>query len=303
MAAPKSIYSWDLTIRKHGDAIFFDKLNYGVVDQATVNERMHDSSAEQTVDPINTPEALTREATQINHAFTQQVLQKNAPAYPLERPNPFVSAEEVPKAVVVGYLYRRFDLGEDMHVVVRCEVDAVLPNALNPDAEPEFLAVRALNEWDPKAAGTVDYRQKLDSQRGAVLASELKGNSFKLARWTVQALLSGVNGIRLGYVSRVHSKDSANHVILGTQVYKPAEFATQINVSMSNCWAILKHFISIVRGLPDGEFVLLKAPSKGLLNLYDTDASRAERKEPQEVDDEDDEMEAPVSSSATERPT
>ena len=32
----------------------------------------------------------------------------------------------------------------------------------------------------------VDWRQKLDTQRGAVLANELKNNACKLAKWTVQ---------------------------------------------------------------------------------------------------------------------
>ena len=38
---------------------------------------------------------------------------------------------------------------------------------------------------DPKHNG-VDYRTTLDSQRGAVLATECKNNGCKLARWTAQ---------------------------------------------------------------------------------------------------------------------
>lgn len=44
----------------------------------------------------------------------------------------------------------------------------------------------------------VDWRQKLDSQRGAVLATELKNNSYKLARWTCCALLAGSEYLKLG---------------------------------------------------------------------------------------------------------
>jgi len=65
--------------------------------------------------------------------------------------------------------------------------------------EDEFLIIKALNEYDPAATG-LDWRQKLDSQRGAVLATELKNNSHKLARWTSQALLAGANQIKLGCV-------------------------------------------------------------------------------------------------------
>ena len=64
----------------------------------------------------------------------------------------------------------------------------------------------------------VDWRQKLETQRGAVLATELKNNANKLAKWTAAALVSGADMIKLGYVSRAHPRDSHNHVILGTQV-------------------------------------------------------------------------------------
>ena len=46
--------------------------------------------------------------------------------------------------------------------------------------------------------GIAEWRQKLDSQRGAVLATELKNNSFKLAKWTVCALLSSSDHIKFG---------------------------------------------------------------------------------------------------------
>lgn len=58
----------------------------------------------------------------------------------------------------------------------------------------------------------VDWRQKLDSQRGAVLATELKNNSYKLARWTCCAMLAGSEYLKLGYVcettTRCHLRGS-----------------------------------------------------------------------------------------------
>jgi hypothetical protein len=35
------------------------------------------------------------------------------------------------------------------------------------------------------------WRQKIDTQRGAVLATELKNNSCKLAKWTAQSIIAG----------------------------------------------------------------------------------------------------------------
>jgi translation initiation factor 3 subunit D len=50
-----------------------------------------------------------------------------------------------------------------------------------------------------KLSGEVEWRQKLDTQRGAVQANELN-NACKLAKWTVQALLANSDWIKFGYV-------------------------------------------------------------------------------------------------------
>ena len=41
---------------------------------------------------------------------------------------------------------------------------------------------------------------KLDSQRGAVVATEMKNNSAKLSKWTVQSILAGAEQLKIGYV-------------------------------------------------------------------------------------------------------
>jgi len=46
----------------------------------------------------------------------------------------------------------------------------------------------------------VDWRAKLDTQRGAVLATELKNNSCKIAKWTASAQLAGSDVIKFGCV-------------------------------------------------------------------------------------------------------
>jgi hypothetical protein len=63
-----------------------------------------------------------------------------------------------------------------------------------------------------------DWRKKVESQRGAVLAFETKNNKNKIAKWTAAALLAGADMIKLGYVSRASQRDNTNHVILATQV-------------------------------------------------------------------------------------
>lgn len=53
-------------------------------------------------------------------------------------------------------------------------------------SETSFISIRALNEFDSKSAGAggaPEWRQKIDSQRGAIMATEIKNNGNKLARW------------------------------------------------------------------------------------------------------------------------
>ena len=80
-----------------------------------------------------------------------------------------------------------------------------------------FVSLRLLCTKVTDAAG-ISWRQKLETQRGAVLANELKNNANKLAKWTAAAHISGTDMIKLGYVTRATPKDNFNHVILGTQV-------------------------------------------------------------------------------------
>ncbi|TNN52867.1 Eukaryotic translation initiation factor 3 subunit D [Liparis tanakae] len=209
---------------------------------------------------FNSPRNLAMEATYINHNFSQQCLRVGGERYKFPTSNPFVE-EDTDKGEVasVAYRYRHWKLGDDIDLIVRCEHDGVMTGA---NGEVSFINVKTLNEWDSRHCNGVDWRQKLDSQRGAVLATELKNNSYKLARWTCCAMLAGSEYLKLGYVSRYHAKDSARHVVLGTQQFKPNEFASQINLSMENAWGILRCVIDICRKLDEGKYLILKDPNK-----------------------------------------
>ena len=66
----------------------------------------------------------------------------------------------------------------------------------------------------------------------------------------------------LSYVSRVHVRDSAKHAILGTQQFKPKEFADQINLNMDNAWGILRCIIDTCMKLKEGKYLIMKDPNK-----------------------------------------
>ena len=98
-------------------------------------------------------------------------------------------------------------------MIVRTEVDAILPpptvfgkkppkvNKDTPVDEKSFVTIKTLNEFDSRAqgaGGAPDWRIKLDSQRGAVIATEMKNNSCKLARFAVQSILAGAESMKMG---------------------------------------------------------------------------------------------------------
>lgn len=98
--------------------------------------------------------------------------------------------------------------------------------------------------------------------------------------------LSGADQLKFGYVSRIHSRDSTKHSILGTQQFKPREFADQINLNMDNAWGVLRCIIDTCMKLPEGKYLVLKDPNKQTLLLYDIPDKTFD-----ETDEDDDEEE------------
>lgn len=207
MCAPRSVYPWDIVVVRQGNKVFFDKRDNAALDMVTVNENAADApmdASDGNKDTINQPGALAEEATYINHNFANQVVLENERKVEMPNANPFYNASEDtdPPASKV-YKYRRFDLSTNeenpVSLIVRAELDAVQKNAISGD--DQFLTVKALNEFDSKAPGSggaLDWRAKLVSQRGAVVATEMKNNSCKLARWTVQSILAKADLMKLG---------------------------------------------------------------------------------------------------------
>jgi len=283
MCATRSVYSWDIVVDKIGGKIFFDKRENTEFDLLTVSETSSEPPQDEG-SSHNSPRNLALEATFVNHNFSQQVLKTGEERYKFEQDNPFVDADEDGEVASVGYRYRKWELGNNLVLVSRCEVDAAQQG---PNNETQFFNIKALNEWDSRYSGGVDWRQKLDTQRGAVLANELKNNACKLAKWTVQALLAGVDNLKFGYVTRFNVKDNARHVILGTQQFKPAEFAQQINLSMDNAWGVVRCVLDLIMQQKDGKYLIVKDPNKPMLRLYDIPDDTFDSSDSEEDSDED----------------
>ena len=81
-------------------------------------------------------------------------------------------------------------------------------------------------------------------------------------------------------------KDSSRHVILGTQHFKPTEFAAQINLNMDNAWGIVRCIIDLVRKQDDGKFLIVKDPNKNVIRLYDIPQGTFESEDESDEDEE-----------------
>lgn len=88
--------------------------------------------------------------------------------------------------------------------------------------------------------------------------------------------------MKIGYVSRVTTKDPYSHVVLGTQSYNPNTFANQIALNQNNMWGVIKMLAELMLEQPEGKYVLMKDPNKPVVRLYSV---------PQDTFEEDDDVE------------
>lgn len=293
MCASRTVYPWDITVTvtERGD-VFFDKRDGGAFDYVTVNENAADppmeaddskagsTPAEKAAAAsanINTPGNLSLEATYINQNFSFQVVNPNKHLDLSDGPNPFHEGE-AEQLASCGYKYRKFDLSstseDPIELYVRTELDAFVAPASKKE-QPQYILIRTLNEWDSRAqgaGGAPDWRTKLDAQRGAVVANEMRNNAGRLARWATQSLLAGADNLKMGYISRATPRDSSRHSILGTQWWKPSDLASQINVNLPNGWGVVRTVADLARkSSTAGEkakYVLMKDPNRPMIKLY-----------------------------------
>ncbi|WFD02268.1 hypothetical protein MOBT1_000950 [Malassezia obtusa] len=309
MCSPRSVYPWDVVITKTEDGkMFFDKRANGPFDFVTVNENATEPPIELN-DPangpnpetnararINTPSALSLEATFVNENFGFQVCDETKKPHKFQHPNPFHTSADDGQLASCGYRYRRFNLSTDeedpVEMVVRTELNAFVPGASAKAPPSQLITIRTLNEFDsraPGAGGAPDWRSRLDQSRGAVVATEMKNNSFKLARFTVQSILAGADNMKIGFISRANPLDPYRHVIMGTSWFKPKELATQMAYSLANGWGIVRTMIDLVRNAPAGKFVLVKDPNRPIIKFFRVPNDFDQHEEEDEEEDEEEE--------------
>jgi translation initiation factor 3 subunit D len=300
MTAPRTLAGWDLVFTRIADCLFIDKRDDAGLEVLTVNETMaKDKDDVKRTDvkplPFNTSEKLGIEATAISQSFLLQALlpppssSNSSSSNNKEEASPFV-VDDQPPPQPVQYRYRSWKLGAHT-LVARTELHGVQTS--KEGNEKRALTCFAVNEYDPKLAGAMDWRRRLDSQSGDVLTNELKNNAAKFGRWTAQSLLAGADLMKLGFVSRVSFSDPSKHVVLRTVNLKPSILAEQIALNERNMWGILKAFVDLVMGKPPGKYLLVRVQTrqdtnKAVLRLYRVPFASFEDDDDNEDEDEDD---------------
>jgi len=268
MCASRASYSWDVIVTRKGDNYYFDKRDGSILDKVTVDENSSSPPSDTHDTNINNADNLITEATIINDNFVDSTVVPNAGVTLDTEEPPFPIGKDIlPK----GYRYRKFLLPENdeeaepLPIIVRTPVDAYMK-------DQGFVSVKALNQYDPKE---FDWKVKLTQQRGAIMASEMKKNNNKISNWTTEAILTGNDTIKIGFVARNTPKSNQTHVILGVATYKPQDLSAQIGLQQGNGWGIVKSLIDIIRheyehgdATEQTKFVVTKDPKASKLVLY-----------------------------------
>lgn len=304
MTANRSIYSWDLVITRNGNTILIDKRDAASsIDFVTVNENSQEPpSFDENIDPlqqINSPVKLGIEATAICQSFSQQVL-LSTQQEPLEYPNPFHGEDEDEagnEAAKTAYVYRKVYVpagSREYNFIVRGEVNAATVHGEEEDKK--YISIKALNEFDPKATNWKDSFER--NRETAVLANELKNNSFKIAKWLASCAISNCHVLKLGFVTRRNEDDPWNHQILAVQSHSVPDLMAQVSMSTQSIWSSVCTVLDNIMNIESesvGRYLVVKDPSKPVLNLYAVPWDEFEQgdddleHEPEQDDDDEEE--------------
>lgn len=261
MTITRSVFPWDIQVTKQGNKLIFDKTDESVLEQYSVNENAGENmpEEEEAEGGINSQRELTKEAYAINKAFLLSTLKNNKLKLGEEHPH-YV---ETPNHAPIAYKYRRWQMGENTRIIIRTEIDSFQET----EGGNQMLKVRALNEYDPKITG--QYKHLIETRKGQLISTEFKNNSCKISRWAVQAMLSSVDQVKLGFVTRANFRSNKKHQVVGLHKFATKDLLTHLNLSYTNGWGILRAMIDLCNQQPaDGKYFFVRDPNKMVLRLY-----------------------------------
>jgi len=258
LTVKNSVFPWDVRVTKMGSQIIFDqseKEKTSYIDMLTVNENTSGNLPEEEKDLVR----LCVEATNINKNFVNQTTKGEEKTWASEK----YDIEDLPERKL--YKYRKWVLDGKFNVVTRSEIDSFTKTVNSEGVEgTQYLKVCSLNECDLNN----DWRAKLETNRGALTSTEFRNNSCKISKWICQAVLADVDTVKLGFVSRILSKDLTKHAVLLVETVKTATLIQAIGYKLKDNWSIMKHLIETIMKQEDGTYALVKLPYKQSIRIY-----------------------------------
>lgn len=305
MAASRSVYSWDCVITKVGGKILVDKRDQGPLDFMTVNETA-ESQPSLDDESLNGMYWLGREATRINQNFSQAIVDTNAPGVKevdeqLLEEHPFAEDDAEENVAATVFRYRKVTIpgnkkaddiyaAQDLTMIVRTEVSATA----DPEAG-QHLSAKCLNEVpvDKNVSKADGWKDMLagGGKKGLILATEIKNNSFKFARWIGSCWLSGCDKLKLGFASRVQANDPYKHELIMVQTQDVNNLADQSSFREHNAFGIVKGIMDTIRRHKEEEaqYLLIKDPTKPVLKLYQIPPGSLDQMDDEEYEEEEEE--------------
>lgn len=258
MASPRTVIPWDLlTTRISPNAVIIDQgvgSNFNI-EQVQVSETANEPPTDDR-DAFNSAHNLAIEASRINAVLPRIICSPE---------ESFTVGTDCEASAGCAYKYHKWTMGEDQSIVIRSQING----ANKISSTQQNILIRSLLEFDSSRAGVnIDWRSKLDNQRGAVLASEIKNNNSVIARWVFQAYLAQADNIKLAYVARVSQKDRFRHELLALQDVEPYELSVQMNLDTANGFGILKALFELFTRTQNS-VVIVRDPTKPMLRLYE----------------------------------
>ena len=313
MTAARSVFAWDVQFQKFKRFVFIDKrevnkkndrsCNIGAEWVNETHQNQNDVPNDNKPTSINCATNLMRESTQCCRAFAQACLAKQKLLFPGASKSPFAeedkAAGRTPSATI--YRYRAFTLhagtDDEYDIVVRCELDAAVPAGKGGTEASEWMRVFALleSQSDPAAAESKsppsEWLQQLSDSRGNIIATNIKNNACKFARWAALSILAGANTMKFALVVRPDSNSADRHLVVGVETKSPLDLASQIGLKVQNMWSsfdtIYNIFCDHAADVEDGAITgLMKDPNYSILNMFRAPLEDDESSSDDDTDDD-----------------
>jgi translation initiation factor 3 subunit D len=239
MCSSRSVHPFDIVIVKKTDE------NSGKV--VLRLEKREDSEAA----------SLAASADSTHQFDLQQLLtDKVSEILPMDSGYQWVDDDVTPPKV--AFKYKTVKFADQFTAIVRTELSGV--------EKDKPILVRSLVETGPK----FDWKTKLDMQRGAVITEEIKKSNNRVARFVAESVLAGCETMKLAFITK--KGPTTAHSLLGVHSVKTSEIATQMGVTESNCWGIVKEIVNLIinedKEHPNMQYLYIRDPTKTAMRLY-----------------------------------